>query len=379
MNIGILTFHNAINYGGVLQAYALQEFLNDIGGIKAEMVGYCSSAVDRQYSFVSLKQSGSIKAFLLCNATTAARKQKKSSFQKFVKDNIKMGPPVTILSAEALKTYDCIIVGSDQVWNSACTKGDKAYLLDIEELQVKHISYAASIGNRRNFENFQHKYHVDFRKALANFSYISVRERDTTAYIKELTGRECFTAVDPVLLYGRDNWIETLKEFEFNGEISVETNENYILVYNIGNFSLTFAFAKMLSAKTGFKIKAINKDVKGDVKFAGCENCSNASPVAFVSLIEKAQYVVTDSFHATAFSIMLHKKFFTIANPNSDNTNSRLLNILEDYNLRNRYVTKLNIPKDYDVEIDYSNIETKMKIEREESRKWLLDALEWRV
>lgn len=379
MKIGILTFHNAINYGGVLQAYALQKCLNEITGIEAEIIDYHSQAVDRQYSFVSLKQSGSIKAFLLQNATTAVRKQKKAMFRNFVCDYIKTGSRIESVDADALSSYDVVIVGSDQVWNSACTKGDKTYLLDIENSDVKRVSYAASMGNEKNFAKFQEKYHIDHLNALMRFSAISTREEDAAQYITEMTGKDCATVVDPVLLLGRDNWMKFLKGLEARSASKEEADDKYVLVYNIGNFALTFAFAKALAKKTGLKIKAINKDVKGDVKFAGSENCSNVSPSKFVSLINEAQYIVTDSFHATAFSLMLKKKFFTIANPNSDNTNSRLLNILKNYKLEDRYITKPVIPKSFDAEIDYSDIEDKMKNEREQSMKWLLDALDWRL
>ena len=379
MKIGILTFHNAINYGAVLQAYALQKWLNKIDGIEAEIIDYRSPVVDSQYGFVSLKQSGSIKAFLLCNVTTVVRKRKKASFKKFVNDDIKTSPRVMKLNAGTLNLYDAVIVGSDQVWNSSCTKGDKSYLLYVDGLSVRLISYAASIGNIKNFENFQKKYHIDCSNALTRFFALSVREGDAATYIKNITGRECFTVVDPVLLFGRENWIKSLNEFKSHDILPSEYHEEYILVYNIGNFPLTFAFVKALATKTGLKIKTINKDIKGDIKFAGSENCSNVSPSAFVSLIKRAQYIVTDSFHATAFSLMFQKKFFSIANPNSDNTNSRLINILENYKLGNRYITKPTISKDFDTNIDYSYVETKMKIECDESKKWLLAALGLRV
>lgn len=376
MKIGILTFHNAINYGGVLQAYALQKCLNEIRGIEAEVVDYHSPAVDRQYSFVGLKQSGSFKAFLLQNATTAVRKQKKISFCKFVGENIKVGPKIESVDADALSSYDVVVVGSDQVWNSSCTSGDKTYLLDIKDLNVKRISYAASIGNKKNFMNFKEKYHVDTLNALMRFSAISSREEEATQYITEMTGKECANVVDPVLLFGRDSWMKFLKKFEECNISEEKSNDKYVLVYNIGNFILTFAFAKALAKRTGLKIKAINKDVKGDVKFAGSENCSNVSPSKFVSLINGAQYIVTDSFHATAFSLMFKKKFFTIANPNSDNTNSRLLNILMNYKLEDRYITKPVIPEGFDAEMDYVVIEDKINNEREQSMKWLLNALD---
>ncbi len=376
MKIGILTFHNAINYGGALQAYALQKFLNETKGIEAEVIDYHSPSVERQYSFIGLKQSESLKAFLLQNATTAVRKQKKLSFSKFVSENIKTSSQIESVDADALSSYDMVITGSDQVWNSACTKGDKSYLFDIENLDIKCISYAASMGNKKNFENFQEKYHVDILNNLKRFSAISTREADAAEYIAKLTGKECVTVVDPVLLLGRDNWMKFLKEFEARNASNEKINDNYILVYNIGNFALTFAFTKELAKKTGLKIKAINKDVKGDVKFVGSENCSNVSPSAFVSLINEAQYIVTDSFHATAFSLMFQKKFFTIANPNSDNTNSRLQNILKNYKLEDRYITKPIIPEDFDTEIDYSGIEDRMKYEQEKSMKWLLNALD---
>ncbi len=129
MRIGILTYHNAVNYGAVLQAYALQESLEKMNNVDAVVINYRSPAVDSQYQFAGYKGSGSLKKFLLSNVTAFLRMKKKRIFEEFVSSKLKCTGKMCCVSDRNLENIDAIIVGSDQVWNPSCSKGDSTYLL----------------------------------------------------------------------------------------------------------------------------------------------------------------------------------------------------------------------------------------------------------
>lgn len=365
MKVGILTYHNAINYGGVLQAYALQQVLNSIDGIEVEDIDYRSPAVEQQYHWLKFKNKKTIKNYILSNATTMFRIKKRKNFESFLDKNMKLSQSVTDFTNDVVSRYDAIIVGSDQVWNPLCTDGDAIYLLNYPKGSAKKIAYAVSMGNADKLDLFASRFDLDYKKMLSEFYMISTREADAGIYLSKMLGKECRTVVDPVFLYGADEW----KKF------SIAASEPYILTYNLGNFSTLFSFVRMMAKKTGLKIVSINKDVKGDAVMHGSQNCSNIGPEEFVSMICNAKYIVTDSFHATAFSIMFNKNFYTIGNNNAENTNSRLLNVLKSYGLEQRYITDGEMPEDFERDIHYSDINEKIEEEREASFKWLMGAL----
>lgn len=365
MKIGILTYFNAINYGGALQAYALCTYLNTLDEVSAELINYRSKGVEKQYERLKIKDAKSIKAFLLQNATVFARKNKKKNFIHFVEENDLLSASINSIDENLYLDYDVVIVGSDQVWNAFCTDGDKAYLLPLKH--PHKIAYAASMGNTKNIEAFFNIYGVDYIKLLSDFRAISSREVDASAYLSEKLAdykRKCSVVVDPVFLLEKEGW----KQFRKNIE------EDYIFVYNIGNFDLLVKFSKKISKQTRLKIKVINKDIKGDILFCNNEIVSNVGPEDFISLIANAKIVITDSFHATAFSIIFEKEFYTVGNSNINNTNSRLHSLLNKYRLSERFIREID-SKDYSERIDYKKIQEDVITDINKSKEWIIASI----
>lgn len=326
MKAGILTYHNAVNYGAVLQAYALQRTVAK-AGISCKIIDYKSPGVERQYRSLRFRERNSLKEYVLHNATCAVRRKKKKAFANFVKSKLECTAPVDALTKVA--DMDAVIVGSDQVFNPLCTGGDPSYLLQGLTSHTKKFSYAASIGKKENIDLYKTKFGIDYQEILKSFDWLSSREKDAADYISEKTGKPCDCVLDPVFLYGAEGWREFCKT----------SAEEYIFVYNLGNFRTLFDTVKAMKKQTGLKVVAVNKDLKGDLKTLGYENRSCASPEEFVSMLAGAKYVVTDSFHATAFSIMFRKDFYVVANSGKENTNSRLRSVLEEIGIEGRYLT----------------------------------------
>lgn len=363
MKVGILTYHNAINYGAVLQAYALQQVILNFGA-ECEILDYACPAVDKQYRRKKLSERASWKVYVMDFFSAHRLDDKKAAFAAFSRKNLKLSSKIRTFSADDLKGFDVVIVGSDQVFNPKNTEGDSAYLLDFSG-HFKKVSYAGSIGNNDYLDLWQTKYNVDYKKLLGAFSDISFREKEAADFASNLFGKQYETVLDPVLLGGNALW----KQF------CVEAKEEYIFVYNLGNISLTAEYVHALHKKTGLKVYVVNKDIKGDVMFRKYENISSVSPDGFVKMLFGAKYIVTDSFHGTAFSILFHKDFYSVVNPNKENTNSRLFSLLSGLGLENRIVSS-NLDMELKEMPDYGAVDEKLQVLRDGSIAWLKSALD---
>lgn len=329
MKVGILTYHNAINYGAVLQAYALSSRINHMGH-NCRIIDYRCYGVEIQYSFKCISESTSLLNFFAHNLTCLLRSLKKKRFACFMqklpltKDIISNKNDLKNLENE----FDIFIVGSDQVFNPICTKNDSTYFLDFVESKTK-ISYAASLGSIDKFKTWN----IDVFSKLNTFKYLTFREDDSTQYIANKLGKKCCTMVDPVWLLDENEWCDVIEDVEC-------ANEKYIFVYNLNDYDLLYKYACFIARKTGYKIIAVNRTVMGDYKFIRIANIySNVSPSQFLGLIKNAQYVITDSFHATSFSLIFGVEFYVILDDKKNNTNSRITLLLDKVGLTERVVT----------------------------------------
>lgn len=367
MKIGILTYHNAVNYGAILQTYALQEVIKKIICENVTVIDYHSPAVDSQYNYISYKDSGSLKGFVLSNVTTLLRKKKNYAFNEFICSNLICTPRVNCVSDDNLKNISTIVVGSDQVWNPACTNGDKNYLLsDVGSDKIK-ISYAASMGSGDKISEFSSKYDIDYKKYLKNFDAISCREKDAADFLSKELAMNCTSVVDPVFLYETDNWYSFVDQYD---DSQKKKRNEHIFVYNLGNFLTLQKLVKKVKKETGLDVIVVNKDAKGDFMYLNCENKSNCAPQEFLYLLRSAKIVISDSFHATAFSIIFGKNFYTVGNSCSNNTNIRMKNILSHYGLERRYVINEIDSINVNEEIDYSGAAEILKNDRDFAINW---------
>lgn len=355
MKVGILTFQQAINYGAVLQLYALQHVLQKLQ-IDTDVINYISPKLKQDYKVIRFK---TLKDFLAKIFVAKAFCERKRKFENFEKTYLNLTDKFYAKEELVLasKNYDYIISGSDQVWNYLITNTDTTYLLDFVKDRNKKLSYAASFGVSSIPANLKELY----KNLLKDFKGISVREKQGQNIIKELCNLDVSVVLDPTLLLNKNEWLKL--------NFSKQKRQKYILVYCLRKSNLLNGMAKILKRETGFELVILSPRTKYTYsKFSA----ATAGPEEFIELFMNAEYVLTNSFHGTAFSINFNKKFLVdLDTKSAQNTNSRLLNILELVNLTGRIVSEpQDIRKMYE-EIDYKKVNGILNIERKTSLDYL--------
>lgn len=355
MRVGIKTFHRTTNYGAILQTFALQKYINDLG-IECEVIDYNSEAIVKKEEPMRLTNINSIKALIKYISGVVPQRKKHKKFNQFLKNNIKISK--IRFEKNTLKNasieYDLVIVGSDQVWNLDLTEQDYSYFLDYIKDNSKKASYAASFG----YENIPDKYQEKSKKLLEQFNYLSVREKQGKAIINNLTGQDASIVLDPTFLISKDIWNSMANN-------KVKQPKNYILVYFIHNGPSTFDFIKKLSREYNCDIVYINKTFR--LK-KGMKNIRSASPNEFLALLQGAKYVVTGSFHGVALSIIMNKQFFYERAQRKNNYNSRIDSIISLLGLEGQSIT--NNDKIYST-IDYDRVNGKLDKLKNDSVEYL--------
>ncbi|MDD6036545.1 MAG: polysaccharide pyruvyl transferase family protein [Lachnospiraceae bacterium] len=288
--IGVLTLHNATNYGAILQTYALQHVLDDMG-IENEVVSYECPKITKQHQ-IRMKWWNPLGYEI--------KKRTKNRFHFFFLNNIRHSEVVRELLPSA--HYDTYLVGSDQVWNMNLTGNDMTYFLENLPSGVPKYSYAASMGNYRfTDKTLQERCFA----CLDTFTGISVREQSLAGYLSDgmvhRQQRKIEVHPDPVLLLDRNEW-EKLAKHTQKGK--------YILLYMIGRNYELIQKAQILSKEMGIPVLWASDSLR---HYRYVKNVRCSSPEEFVGLFEDSFYVVTNSFHGTAFSILFQKPFLTTA------------------------------------------------------------------
>lgn len=320
MRIGILTFHRAKNYGAVLQCYSLQTFLEDIGN-EIEIIDYVCPKLDKTYKTFYLK------SFSPQNIASAIiyypiRKNRNKVFRQFVEKELHLSLKTNLSSNEIeeyAQKYDLCVVGSDQVWRTDITDADNNFFLTFVPKE-KRVSYAASLGTIK----FDNEMSELYKKYLSDFREISIREEINQNDLSLLLKKDINVNIDPVFLIEAEKW-ERFIEKDYK-------KKNYIFVYSLHEKSC-YTIASDLKKKSNKEIIAIPDSVK--TKFEGKRDFK-ASVYDFLNYIYHADFVVTDSFHATAFSIIFKKSFFTVLKSEKVEQNGRIESLLSKLGLENR-------------------------------------------
>ena len=358
MIIKTLTCHNVYNYGASLQAFALQEYLKQ-SGHRVEIIDYLPLYMDKAYrirfDLYNVSKSSKYykyvekmpflnnlfiwKNFIQHMIRMFRQRNRKNAFDRFTESKLQLTPQHYSMYEELYSSNmsaDAFIVGSDQVWNPQFNNGrDPSFFLEFVSTNTKKISYAASFGVSQLGTNDS----KNISKWLKGFNWISVRESTGVKLLYDMN----ITAdlvIDPVFLLSPKIWRNLCEESMF------DYHSDYILVYNLGTVSDEIQHcAKILASNNGLKIIAVEDSKK--IKYANC-SFKNCGPTDFVKLISKASYVVTNSFHATAFSLIFNKDFFVYI---KNSTSSRISDILSMVKLSERINTF-----DYERTINWDNI-----------------------
>lgn len=348
MDVRIITFHDAKNYGASLQAYALAYFLNhnkvdaqiiDLAEEKGKIVGYrqrISEFLNKALYFFHKKELDMLH----------------DRFSTFMYRNMPLtahySDPGELLSNPP--KADLYICGSDQIWN--CSTGlRECYFLNFGS--SKKISYAASIG----VDFIPEEYQKRVGELLASFDAISVREENAKTLLASLFDLEVEVSMDPTFLLTKNEWEQLVDTPIINGK--------YILYYPLHRSKLAIEYLNELKQMLGAKVVTITTSplpVYGDVVIR------SAGPVEFLNLYRYATYTINASFHGTVFSLIFEKPFNTQIYGQSG---GRVINLLERCGLKNRIFTDEKRPDDTSSKIDYGHVRAMLQKDIEGSKRYL--------
>ena len=323
----IISMHCPLNYGAILQTYGLQTYLESLG-LKVMIINYQPHYIvhDQSLMYVGddrLKQHLITRwAYRLLKAPTKIARR--NAFSAFAKNELHLTPLYKTYEEikDAGLDADYFICGSDQIWNvvSGAHK-DPSYFLDFAPKGRKRIAYAAS-GNLPITEEVK-----DITFPLINkIDCISMREDSTIESIQPFINKPITHVCDPVFLIDAEKWRELYKKHS-----SFKPREKYVLVYPMGNGGAsTVDSAAQIAKSLGLPLYKLSSSQRRDSRI---DKKFNVTPYDFLALLDNAEYVLTNSFHGTAFSIIFEKQFLTCT---AVGTNQRIMSLLQKAGLENR-------------------------------------------
>lgn len=358
------------NYGSTMQAFALQKTVMELGygnriinyvpNKREKLAFFCKSSA----RFVTLKakiENKKIESKFL-NRDEIDLKNRK--FEEFYENSFFLTEmiPVQNQMKSLNNKYRIFLCGSDQIWNPNYFK--KCNFLDFVSESNKKIAYAPSIGTTQLTENEKKK----MKSYLDRFDKISVREESSKRLIESVVDKPVQVVCDPVFLLSREKWIEKMQ--------LKEPEEKYILCYFLGDNPEYQKMTEKLQESLKIKVKIIPTNTFGYA--LGFETQKTVGPKDWLSLLYGAEFVLTDSFHATAFSIIFNKSFYVLkrfSDTSPKSQNSRIYHLLNMTGLEDRiWQNTTNVSY---IENDiWKTVDEKMRTERETSTLWLKNALE---
>ena len=381
--VGIITIVNVNNYGAELQAFATFRKLQ-LMGYNAEIINYLyykdwryiDSKMSRSFNSMSIK--GKIIYFakyrvasfvlnkilpLICKDV----KQRIANFNSFHQHNTRFSKLYKSMKDLYTDThiYDVYMVGSDQVWNPNASSSIEPYFLTFAPHSALTVSYASSFGVSK-IENNSIANRI--KLGLSSIKTISVRESSGVNLVKELTGRTAQLVCDPTLLLNKSEWTMFMKPVS-------NMPQRYVLIYQLSESDAIVKLATRIGKQEQIPVYRICKRAFKVKKDKGVVNILNAGPSEFLSLITNASFIITNSFHGTAFSINFDVPFYTVVSAKKKN-NNRMESLLDYVGLGKRIVKDdvdiTNLPI---VGYDVNATQLKLKSFRLESEKFLEDAL----
>ncbi len=360
--IGIVTIHRICNYGALLQAYALNKYLRNVG-YDVETIDFRTYRVAESYKlFAPLRHY--IKHlpklfFTLWYLPKAKRKNR--NFLNFINQYIPQSQQTFYSNQELEKAqfdYDCYVCGSDQIWHTFCQNYSDAFILKFAKDKGRRISYAASMGTPTIHQS---KREI-FREELSDFYALSVRETSAKDEIEKLTGRDVQHVVDPVYLLSADEWLEL--------SAPINIKQPYIFFYFVhGDLPGMRKFVKELSRVKKMPVVVVNRCMR-ELLYPNIK-MYDAGPREFVSLVANAEYVCTNSFHAASFSIIFNKKFIVF----TEKVSPRLQSLLSTFGFKNRIATQESRIDVIDEDIDYKRVNQLVGDMTKASKEFLSNSL----
>jgi hypothetical protein len=399
LKVGVLTlYYRNYNFGGLLQAYALQSVLEQMG-TDCEQICYDIRHVKikNESKFIKLKKYlsgdfkivdifgiiiGKIEKKILLKVKTPQLNEKLlerlNNFKNF-EMNIPHSARIYQYEniSESVKDYDAFVCGGDQIWNywieGYKDVTSKVYSLEFVPDNIKKISYAASTRGT----NLSSEYIEKLKPGLCRLDYLSIREKSAVPLVGDISGKKVVAVLDPVLLLSAEQW----GKLYCNIEIPVKP---YVVCYFLGksktkrHYAAEFAHMNNCMVLT-FPYILGNEYYSEDSKFGDIQDFTSG-PAEFVKLVKNAEFVITDSYHAVLFSVIFHKTFYVFEREAADkntSTDLRMLDFLEEFGLQSRLVSPESLLNKKEIEpIDYAYADLELERRKRESLDYLKTALE---
>lgn len=367
--VGVITMHRVINYGSFLQSYATQCVFEGLG-FKCDIIDYLFP--NKWHFDNGIKQQsilGKILPDYIYKLGLKAGHRKKIKIENAIKKYLNLSDsyyyPQELFDNPPL--YDIYVTGSDQTWNPKHTKGDSIFLLSFAPDKSKKISFSASIAGN----NISCEYKDDFIKYLNKYDNIAIRDSNGNAVMNELIGKEAKVTLDPTLMLDRESWSK------FATNVTPKFNKNkYIVFYLITHsFDVTpyiYELLKQLQIKTGLNVYSFS-DIPESFNI-NYTKCSEIGVEHFIELFESSSYVVTSSFHGTAFAVNFGIPLYSVID-SLDNSDDRQASLLTKLGINNCLVP---LNKKFDEIIPTYNIkeeQDRLNELRHDSLKYLKDSL----
>ena len=357
MKIGILTFHRAINFGAVLQCFALYETLRGMGH-DVEVIDYRPSYIEkyrRLFYWKEFKRRSFLsKIKTLCDLPFSYYQKRKTSkiFDDFLNEHIRFSNVVKG-AQDVPAYYDVIVFGSDQIWNPRICEGlDPVFWGQFDKGKREFVSYAASIGTPQNIKTEQW---ATISEYLRSFDELSVREVKLAEFIQR-TGMDVEVVLDPTLLIS-PNMFERLA--------AMPSETNYVLLYMLEYDSKTISFAQDIARQKGLRLLRLQATTTSAKSHREYDTITPKSVYEFLGYFKYADYIVNASFHGTVFSFLFRKDFYTVRTNNYE----RACGFLNSVGLIDRFVDPINTINM--VSIDYTNPCSKLEILRQQSVNYI--------
>lgn len=378
MKIGILTLTLHNNYGGLLQAFALQKALKNTGHDVCTI--NLHSEGDTLLSKMRLLAEGLIDRFLLQKKviirdwpTQKENEIISANTRRFVNENIRTTEKYdSSLTLSKLSKYgfEAFIVGSDQVWRPRFSPNIFNFFLDFVENanNVKRIAYAASFGV--DDWEFTPEQTETCARLAKKFNAVSVREESAVKLCNEKFGVDALHVLDPTMLLNKEDYIALVEKD------NMPNSKGNLMVYVLDKSPDITKIEEILVS--GFKLKSFYVMAKRkftDFDKESIEDCIFPPVTAWLRGFMDAEFVVTDSFHGTVFSILFNKPFITIGN--QDRGLARFTSLLKLFNLENRLIqTSADInDKLLHEKINWEKVNLILREKKEQSFRFLNDVL----
>lgn len=359
MRVGTITFHFVNNFGGALQAYALQKVIADKCDAQVVVIDYKNWFIRFTDAVRLLPVTTNPKEIKSGIKTMGQRLGRMKKMKNFIAVNCKLTRRYNNNMALKSCVPDCdkFVCGSDQIWNPILTFGlAKPYFLRFVKDGNKKISYAPSFGSNRLLTVYRKK----INRYLCDFKEISIRERDGVELIRKITGRDAVQLIDPTFLLEREEWNEIAVKPEIKGR--------YILLYIMQHDDGVYAYARRIKEKLGIQLVEIsrygNRPDFVDVSLV------DVGPGEFIGLFLNADYICTNSYHGLVFSLIFEKEFCLIPCKKFYSRINNLLNLLH-IEISEVLNTEKSLSACYDMEAARNTIAA----EREKAFKYLRESI----